>query len=92
MLANIGCMLPAFADYSQLPYKKDDVIAILRTSDDSTLSPSIAQEIMSDGSVAQRMSFTGHGGALSIAIRSARMDFSLAAAMEVVWFAEMLEA
>lgn len=77
MVANIAYMLSAFADYARLTYNKDDVISILRSSDDATLFPSVAQEILPDGSVMQRMNFTGRSGALTMALRSGRMDFSL---------------
>lgn len=77
MVVNIAYMLSAFADYARLTYNKDDVIAILGSSADTTLFPSVAKEILPDGSVMQRMNFTGRSGALTMALRSARMDYSL---------------
>lgn len=77
MVVNIAYMLSSFADYTHLSYNKKDVIDILSSSDDPTLSPNMAQEILPDGSVVQRMNFTGRDGDLSVALRCARMDYSL---------------
>lgn len=80
MIANIGYMFSTFADYTPLSYNKQDVMSVLGASDDPTLAPSLAQEILPNGLVLQRMNFTGRGGALTIAVSSGRINVSIAPA------------
>lgn len=77
MVSNITYRLSCFADYSQLTYKKEDVIAVLNNFDSVMLMPSIISEALSDREVSQRMQFLAQGGLLLITIASQRIDVQI---------------
>ena len=79
MIANVLYRFSIFADFQFITYNKQNIIKLLKVFDNEEFLPSVIQELLPTGVIAQRIQLIAKDGFSSITFLSERIDIQIIA-------------